>query len=156
MLQALSLGAADVISSPLVKEEVQARYHRRVADSRAHAASRTEFSIADIRIIPALRQVACGFLTRQLAPVPFSLLEFLVKNYTRTLDRWELVSHAWKGRAVSANSLDQQIQHVRTTLGEVGSTLQVKSIYGIGFQLAAATQLDAPSHPKGKKSDRIR
>ena len=151
MVQALALGAADVVPSPLVKEEVLSRLHRRVADTRTHSASRDQRSCGDIRLITALRQVICGVRMRQLAPVPYSLLECLIQNYPRTAERSELIIYAWKGRTVSANSLDQQIQQVRVGLAEVGSSLHLKSVYGVGFQLIHQPQPDASHGDKGKR-----
>lgn len=135
LTQAFALGAADFLVRPLAKAEIMARMFRRVADLKRQSAAIEKPTWGDIALTLEERLVTCAAKSATLAMVPFNLLRSLVTARGNVIDREALAAAGWHGTAVSRNSLDQQIHFVRKSLGDVGSRLAIKSVYGVGFHL---------------------
>jgi two-component system, OmpR family, response regulator len=64
----------------------------------------------------------------------FALLECLLRHPGQALSRDQLLDHAWPyGSAITLNSVDAYVHHLRTKLGEAGQ--QIETVRGIGYRM---------------------
>jgi DNA-binding response OmpR family regulator len=136
--QALALGAADFVPKPLQRNELMARLFKRLSEAKKYAAAVFIPAYGDIELGVDGRLVVCtqGRKAAQLQPSPFRVLQALVDAQGEVMERGQLAAAGWKGAAISANALDQQVHVIRRSLVEIDSVVQVMAVYGIGFRLA--------------------
>jgi DNA-binding response OmpR family regulator len=71
-----------------------------------------------------------------LTPKEFELLEYLMRNPNRVLDREQLLDHAWDfSFDAFSNVIDVHINHLRKKLGVNNGV--VETVRGIGYRLKA-------------------
>ena len=152
LAQAMALGAADFINKPIDRTELLARYHCRVNEAAKLANASPRLSFGDISLVPqeALIQTCPSkdspenIRSLKLHQSSACLLQVLMEAQGEVIQRAQLTAAVWKGTAISANALDQQVHAVRRALSELGSKVAVKAVYGEGFKLVFV--LESLSH----------
>jgi DNA-binding winged helix-turn-helix (wHTH) protein len=71
-----------------------------------------------------------------------ALLGELIRANGVVVPKPVLKRELWKGLAVSDNALDRKIFEVRKALKEVGSKVEIHSIYGVGMVLRTTSYKD--------------
>ncbi len=131
----LEIGADDYLPKPFNPRELLARM--RAILRRNHAPSAAEagvLRVQDLELDPAARQVLQNGKKLDLTDVEFGLLEALMRSPGKVVNRDEL-SEGVLGRKFDPfdRSLDMHVSRLRRKLSQED---QVKTIRGIGYQLA--------------------
>jgi DNA-binding response OmpR family regulator len=131
----LDAGADDYVVKPFAYQEVAARLRalaRRAEPGPRRAEPRIE--VGAIILDEAARRVTVHGRNVDLSPREFSLLEALMRHPGQTLNRDQLLDHAWPfSVAVTPNAVDAYVHYLRTKLGDAGS--QVETVRGVGYRL---------------------
>jgi DNA-binding winged helix-turn-helix (wHTH) protein len=85
-------------------------------------------------------------------PGVFDLLQFLVRNRDRVVNRDELIAGVWKGRAVSESAISVRMNAARSAIGDTGDQqLLIRTVSRKGFRFVAAVQeIDEPAAEERK------
>lgn len=120
----LRLGGDDYITKPFDPELLLARIHavlRRssVGANRSAANRRSDLvDIPPVLIDLSARQVFRDGVAVRLAPMEYTVLEFLAFNRGRAVSREELMMHVWGTDRGISRTLTEHISRLRRKLGE--------------------------------------
>lgn len=131
----LDCGADDYLVKPFDFEELLARIRCILRRPSKWEGSRP-FTVGDISYDMEQRTLHCGNLSCSLSAREGDLLEFFLRNPGQTIPRASLLSKVWGPDAeVEDGNLDNYIYFLRRRLKSTKSTLQLKTVRGIGYQL---------------------
>jgi two-component system response regulator CpxR len=140
----LEIGADDYLAKPFNPRELAARIRailRRYEARPAAPAGRIE--VNGIVLAPANREVYSGGKPVELTTFEFDILEMLMRSAGRVLSRDALMENFYNRKATPFDrSIDMHISHLRKKL-ERGDSI-IKTIRGVGYQLAGAPEDSAP------------
>ena len=131
----LEIGADDYLPKPFNPRELLARMRAILRRHNAPASPHEGvLRVQDLELDPAARQVLQGEKKLDLTDVEFGLLEVLMRSPGKVVNRDEL-SESVLGRKFDPfdRSLDMHVSRLRRKLAQED---QVKTIRGIGYQLA--------------------
>ena len=135
----LRLGADDYVAKPFDPEVLLARIHavlRRYVRGAARADENARGDLVDIppvRVDLTARQVFRDGEPVRLAPMEYSLLEFLILNRGRAISKEELMLHVWGTDRGVSRTLAEHISRVRRKLGED----LIVTVTGFGYLIPA-------------------
>lgn len=131
----LDCGADDYMVKPFAFEELQARI--RCLMRRPGKWEGSSFlSIEDITYDPETKRLIRGEKECTLSRREGDLLEVFLRNPGQTLTRTVLINRVWGlDSDVEEGNLDNYIHFLRRRLKTVGSTLTLKTVRGIGYQI---------------------
>jgi two-component system, OmpR family, response regulator len=131
-LAGFSAGGDDYIVKPFELAELVARL--RAVLRRSGAETRTV--VGDLSLDPAAHAAAVGDAHVPLTPTEFRLLAALAARTGDAVRRRELVQTAWpEGAIVHDNTLDVYVARLRRKLHELGSSTEIHTVHGVGYQL---------------------
>lgn len=127
-------GLDDFMMQPLNVEELKLRYD---IHNRRHLpqTSKKSVRVDDLYINQLNRSVESGAGKKKISRTEFSILITLAQNYGSMVAKKDIKKQCWGTQAVSDNALNRKIHDVRKVLVDIGSTVELKSIYGKGFIL---------------------
>lgn len=134
-VEGLDAGADDYLVKPFAIEELLARI-RALCRRPRQWESTASLLVGDIsfdgeRRILNGEKGSCSLSKREAG-----LLETLLKNSNRTLPRGILLARVWGPDApVEDGNLDNYVYFLRRRLKSVGSSLTIKTVRGVGYQL---------------------
>ncbi len=136
-LSGFAAGGDDYLGKPFHLAELLARLE--VALRRSPGSGRAE--VGDVAVDPAGHDLQGPAGTTPLSPTEFRLLTRLLASPVAVVRRSELVGAAWAhGSFVADNTLDQYVAKLRRKLTDVGSTLSIVTVRGVGYRLAEGEQ----------------
>ncbi len=142
----LEIGADDYLSKPFNPRELLARVRAilRRSQSPAPAHDQNLLRVEGLELNRAARTVLNEGRKIDLTDVEFALLEALMRAPGKVVAREE-ISVAVLGRKFHPfdRSLDMHVSRLRRKLGEHGGEERVKTIRGLGYQLAINQELGA-------------
>ena len=131
-LAGFSAGGDDYIVKPFELAELVARL--RAVLRRSGAEARTV--VGDLSLDPAAHAAAVNQASVPLTPTEFRLLATLAARPGEAVRRRELVQAAWpQGAIVHDNTLDVYVGRLRRKLRELGSSAEIRTVHGVGYQL---------------------
>jgi DNA-binding response OmpR family regulator len=140
-LRGLGLGADDYITKPFLPSELVARigaFLRRRDRARASANGAT-LAVGDSRLLRDLHVLERADVTATLTALEFRLLWYLGEAEGRLLTRAQILERVWNDvSGVPTRVVDVHVAALRKKLSEVGSSVQISSVRGIGYRLDAA------------------
>jgi two-component system response regulator RegX3 len=140
-LSGLGLGADDFISKPFSGNELLARigsFLRRRERSRARD-NDGRLSVGDAALVRDLHTLEKDGKSVALTALEFRLLWFLGEADGRLLTRAQILERVWNDvSGVPTRVVDVHVAALRKKLGEVGASLQISSVRGIGYRLDTA------------------
>jgi two-component system response regulator MprA len=126
-------GGDDYLAKPFALAELVVRVEALLRRSDA-APSPAE---TELQLDPAGHAVRVGENAVSLTPTEFRLLGALVARAGEVVRRHTLVAAAWPDGAIGHdNTLDTYIGRLRRKLREVGSSEQIRTARGVGYQVA--------------------
>ena len=140
-LQGLGLGADDFISKPFSGSELVARvgsFLRRRERSRARD-NDGRLQVGDAALVRDLHTVEKNGRSVALTALEFRLLWFLGEADGKLLTRAQILERVWNDvSGVPTRVVDVHVAALRKKLGEIGASLQISSVRGIGYRLDSA------------------
>jgi len=131
----LDAGADDYITKPFSLEEVKARI--RAALRRAIALDgQAILAIEGLELDPAARTVKRLGKPVELRRKEFDILEYMLRNYGKTLTRAMIVAHIWDmSENLWANVVDVHVKHLRDKIDRPFGSHLIKTVHGVGYKL---------------------
>lgn len=103
--------------------------------SRSHTAE-SSLSFGDIKIFPKFRTITCKGEEMHATGNEFGILHELIKKSGFGVSRDELLSNVWGyENEVETRAVDDAIKRLRKKLTQVGSDVQIATVWGFGFKL---------------------
>ena len=135
-LTGLNGGADDYMVKPFAFEELLARIRCLLRRPAVYQDSVKSISLGDVSFVPETRTLSSWEKTCTLSSREGELMEVFLRNPGQTLPRQLLISRVWGLEAdVEEGNLDNYIHFLRRRLKTVESTLQIRTVRGVGYQL---------------------
>lgn len=134
-LEGLDLGADDYLSKPFHMAELNARV--KAVLRRRHFKGSTQLQLGNLSVDPESRRVQVDGEEVPLNRKEYAILMYLITNKTRLVTKSALAEHVWGDHIDQADSFDfiySQIKNLRKKLEK--ATVQIASVYGVGYKLA--------------------
>ncbi len=130
----LDLGADDYLVKPFAFEELMARI--RCVTRRPHVLAHATSNVADLQWNAEEKKLSGPSGVCTLSKRESALLEIFLQQKEQTLARDMLLLKVWGPDSdIENGNLDNYIHFLRRRLSAVGSSLQLKTIRGIGYCL---------------------
>lgn len=135
-LTGLNGGADDYMVKPFAFEELLARIRCLLRRPAVYQDSVKSLSLGNVSFVPETRTLSSHEKTCTLSSREGELMEVFLRNPGQTLPRQLLLSRVWGLEAdVEDGNLDNYIHFLRRRLKTVESTLQIRTVRGVGYQL---------------------
>lgn len=138
--QALASGASDFVRKPLQKEELVARLQARLSEMAMRAQDQIQHIGQGVTFNYRQKLIQLGDQKSFISPLEADLLSALLSAKGMLVAKSTLKRKLWGELSVSDNALDRRISDLRKSLRDIGSEVNVESVYGEGLQLSS------PSH----------
>ena len=131
----LAAGAQDFVALSASPEEIQAKCMLRIGAyrSRVNESSRT---LGRLTINLMQRTVTNGSETASLTPIEIKIVTTLADSLGGVVQRNEMKHLCWGDAAITDNALNRKIYEVRRTLRKLSEDVNIRTIYGMGFELS--------------------
>lgn len=134
-IDGLDCGADDYMVKPFSFEELLARI-RSVMRRPGYRAETTLLRLGDISLNPHTNLLSGKEKNYTLSKRESALLELFLRNPGQTLPRTTILSRVWGPDSdVEEGNLDNYIHFLRRRLKTVQSTLNIKTVRGVGYVL---------------------
>lgn len=129
----LNVGADDYLVKPFSFDVLLARI--RSILRRPRTALPVEFKVRDVSLNPSTRKVFRGGKKIELTLKEFALLEYLMRNPGRVLEREQMLTNVWDFDFDSfSNVVDVHITNLRKKLNDRKGEL-IETIRGVGYKI---------------------
>jgi two-component system alkaline phosphatase synthesis response regulator PhoP len=139
----LELGADDYMTKPFNPRELVARVKailRRTGSQSLPAAGGKPTRVGDLAIDPERREASANQQPLALRAKEFDLLHALAANPGIVLSREKLLELVWGFDFYGqTRTVDVHVAHVRARLADVGSVVNIETVWGVGYKLVADT-----------------
>lgn len=133
-ITALNGGADDYLVKPFLFKELLARINAILR--RPDNYIPTELKVRDLVLNTATREVWKNGQKVQLTLKEFSVLEYLMRNANRVVNREELVDHVWDFNYDGfSNVVDVHIKNLRNKIDNDGSDKVLETVRGVGYRI---------------------
>lgn len=134
-VEGLDLGASDYLVKPFAFQELMARI-RVLTRSRSQETAGSTYSIADLSLNTATRQVSRGSVSINLSAKEFALLEYLLRNRGQVLSREQIENNLWNfDYEGGTNAVDVYIRYLRKKIDEGFNQKLIHTVRGVGYVL---------------------
>ena len=136
-VEGLDMGASDYLVKPFAFQELLARI-RVLTRVKAQDTTGSTYSIADLTLNTATRQVTRGGRSISLSAKEFALLEYLMRNKDRVLSRDQIENNLWNfDYEGGTNAVDVYIRYLRKKIDEDFDRKLIHTVRGVGYVLRA-------------------
>ena len=134
-VEGLDMGASDYLVKPFAFQELLARI-RVLTRVKAQDTAGSTYSIADLTLNTATRQVTRDGRGISLSAKEFALLEYLLRNRDRVLSRDQIENNLWNfDYEGGTNAVDVYIRYLRKKIDEDFNRKLIHTVRGVGYVL---------------------
>ncbi len=130
----LDLGADDYLAKPFSEIEFLARV--RALLRRPGSQAQSIFSVKGITLNTVNREVLREGTVLELTPREFDILEYLLHNKGRMVNRFNLIEKVW-GEEFDpfsmSNFIDVHIKNLRRKIGDTSADRIIRTVRGVGY-----------------------
>ena len=138
----LDSGADDYLPKPFAVEELLARL--RALSRRPAATLGVVYRFEDVELDTAARTARRANRGIRLTAREYALLEYLLRNPGRVLERGQILEHVWDDNFDPvANAVDVLVGRVRRKLDPDGTRPLIHTVRGMGYVLSSKSPTDA-------------
>ena len=136
----LDAGADDYIVKPYAVEELLARI-RAVTRRPGRFSGGRELVYEGLSLSLDDRELCFGGTTLSLSKKEAALLEYLMRNPERTLNRAAILTSVWGSASeVEDGNLDNYIYFLRRRLRSLNAPVKIATVHGVGYRLEQAAK----------------
>lgn len=138
----LELGSDDYISKPFSPRELVVRVKnifKRIKDedSKADENRSSEIKCRDIAILPDERMVLKDGEEMELTAKEYDFIYYLARNRNKVFTREQLINNIWGYDYLGdSRAIDDLVKRVRKKLLQVGSSLEITTVWGYGYKIS--------------------
>jgi len=135
-LEGFDSGADDYLVKPFALRELAARLKTLIKRTRREQ-SRAPLRVADLVFDPETLHLERAGQKITLPPIPLKILELLIRQSPRVVSRREIERRIWANERPDSDALRAHIHVLRAAIDKPFSTPLVRTVHGMGYQLAA-------------------
>lgn len=136
----LDLGADDYLIKPFHFEELLARIRALIRRKTNTIILTNQLTVDDLVLDTNAKTVKRKGQSIDLRQKEFQLLEYLMQNQGRVLNRNQILWHVWSTNIDSlTNTVDVHIQSLRSKIDKPFENPLIKTVYGFGYVLKSDT-----------------
>ncbi len=140
-IQALDLGADDIMLKPFAFSELSARV--RALLRRGGRPPETVLHLEDLELDRVEHKVKRAGRTIELTPKEFSLLEYLMRNAGKHVTRAQIVEHVWNlSFDTMTNVVDVYINYLRKKVDASSDRKLIHTVRGIGYLMRSESAFE--------------
>ncbi|MBW3470011.1 response regulator transcription factor [Arthrospiribacter ruber] len=135
-VKGLQMGADDYLAKPFSLLELKARMQAILR--RKGGWKKEQFPIGEFEVDFAAKTIMYAKTEIKLTSKEFALLQFLLINKNRVLNRFQLAEHLWGDHLdddYQSNYIDVHIKNIRKKLGEYAATDWLETVRGLGYKV---------------------
>jgi len=133
-VRGLDGGADDYLTKPFSFEELTARL--RALARRGPIERPVVLRAGDLRVDPAGRRAWRGDVELELSTLELALLETFLRHPGQTLDRGQLLSHAWSDPLKQqSNVVDVYVRYLREKVDRPFGVASIETVRGTGYRM---------------------
>ena len=136
IVSGLDAGADDYMTKPFKLAELEARLRNLVRRSKEPEKEKNEkvLSLGDLVLDKVTKTVKRGTQTIELTATEFRLLEYLLSNTNRVLNRMEILENVWDiNFNLGTNVVDVYINYLRKKIDKNHDVKLIHTVFGMGY-----------------------
>jgi len=138
-IKAFNLGADDFLVKPICIPELCLRMKALIRRTNDPEETKTKFIIDDLYLNSSTKEVKRAGKNINLRRKEFELLEFLIRNKNKVINRSTILEYVWDYNINTlSNTVDVHIKHLRSKIDKNFTKKLIRTVHGVGYKISAS------------------